>query len=597
MEPADLPEKSIPSNLEAERAVLGSLLIDPDAIIKVASFLRPEDFFRERHAWLYDAMLTLHDRREPLDFVTVVDELERREVLTEIGGPAYVTDLITGTPSALYVDHYARIVERTALLRRLIAAAGHIAELAYDESQDVDEVVDKAESLIFGVSEARIHRDLMPIRAIMSNVVDHIDFLARNQDTLMGVPTGFTYLDRLLGGLQKSDLVILAARPSMGKTSLALNVAQNAAKRYHARVAVFSLEMSNEQLVQRLLAMETGIDSHRLRLGQVHEDEWPILLEAANLLANTAIFIDDTPAATVGEIRTKCRRLYAEHGLDMVLIDYMQLMSGQSGGGRDANRQQEISYISRSLKALARELNVPVIALSQLSRAVESRSDKRPMLSDLRESGCLAGETPVFLPEAGRCAPIRDLAGQAGFGVASLNVNMWRQEVSPVSHAFCTGMKPVFRLATTSGRTLRATANHKFLASSGWMRLDRLASGDSIAVWESAAGLTSDTAVVWDTIAAIAPDGVAEVYDLTVPEHHNFVAGNIIVHNSIEQDADVVLFIYREDYYIEDSEKQNIADIIVAKHRHGSTGTVSLYFRKELTQFRDLETQRMDLEY
>lgn len=454
MEPADLPDKSIPSNLEAERAVLGSLLIDPDAIIKVASFLRPEDFFRERHAWLYDAMLTLHDRREPLDFVTVVDELERREVLTEIGGPAYVTDLISGTPSALYVDHYARIVERTALLRRLIAAAGHIAELAYDESQEVDDVVDKAESLIFGVSEARIHRDLMPIRAIMGNVVDHIDFLARNQDTLMGVPTGFTYLDRLLGGLQKSDLIILAARPSMGKTSLALNVAQNAAKRYHARVAVFSLEMSNEQLVQRLLAMETGIDSHRLRLGQVHEDEWPILLEAANLLANTAIFIDDTPAATVGEIRTKCRRLYAEHGLDMVLIDYMQLMSGQSGGsGRDANRQQEISYISRSLKALARELNVPVIALSQLSRAVESRADKRPMLSDLRESG------------------------------------------------------------------------------------------------------------------------------------------------SIEQDADVVLFIYREDYYIEDSEKQNIADIIIAKHRHGSTGTVSLYFRKELTQFRDLETQRMDLEY
>lgn len=597
MEPADLPDKSIPSNLEAERAVLGSLLIDPDAIIKVASFLRPEDFFRERHAWLYDAMLALHDRREPLDFVTVVDELERREVLTEIGGPAYVTDLITGTPSALYVDHYARIVERTALLRRLITAAGHIAELAYDESQDVDEVVDKAESLIFGVSEARIHRDLMPIRAIMSNVVDHIDFLARNQDTLMGVPTGFTYLDRLLGGLQKSDLVILAARPSMGKTSLGLNVAQNAAKRYHARVAIFSLEMSNEQLVQRLLAMETGIDSHRLRLGQVHEDEWPILLEAANLLANTAIFIDDTPAATVGEIRTKCRRLYAEHGLDMVLIDYMQLMSGQSASGRDANRQQEISYISRSLKALARELNVPVIALSQLSRAVESRSDKRPMLSDLRESGCLAGETPVFLPEAGRWVPIRDLAGLAGFGVASLDVATWRQEVSPVSHAFCTGTKPVFRLATESGRKLRATANHKFLASSGWMRLDRLASGDSIAVSEPATGTTSDAAMAWDRIIAIEPDGVADVYDLTVPGHHNFVADNIIVHNSIEQDADVVLFIYREDYYIEDSEKQNIADIIVAKHRHGSTGTVSLYFRKELTQFRDLETQRMDLEY
>jgi replicative DNA helicase len=451
----ELPVKSIPANLEAERAVLGSLLIDPDAIIKVANFLRVEDFFRERHGWLYDVMLTLHERREPLDFVTVVDELERRGQLEEIGGPAYITDLIGGTPTSINVDFYARIVERTALLRRLIAAAGEIAEMAYDESREVEDVIDRAETLVFGVSEARIHRDLMPIRAIMGNVVDRIDFLTRNKDTLMGVPTGFTMLDRLLGGMQKSDLIILAARPAMGKTSLAINVAQNAAKRYNARVAIFSLEMSNEQLAQRLLSMETGIDSHRLRLGQLHEEEWPILLEAANVLAGTNIFIDDTPAASVNEIRTKCRRLYAEHGLDMVLIDYMQLMSGQggSGGGRNENRQQEISYISRSLKALARELNVPVIALSQLSRAVESRSDKRPMLSDLRESG------------------------------------------------------------------------------------------------------------------------------------------------SIEQDADVVLFIYRDDYYNEDSEQQNIADVIVAKHRHGSTGTVSLYFRKELTQFRDLEIQRTELDY
>ncbi len=249
--------------------MLGSLLIDPDAIIKVANFLRVEDFFRERHGWLYDVMLTLHERREPLDFVTVVDELERRGQLEEIGGPAYITDLIGGTPTSINVDFYARIVERTALLRRLISAAGQIAELAYDESQEVDEVIDRAETLIFGVSEARIHRDLMPIRAIMGNVVDRIDFLTRNKDTLMGVPTGFTMLDRLLGGMQKSDLIILAARPAMGKTSLGFQLAQNAAKRYNARVAIFSLEMSNEQLAQRLLSMETGIDSHRLRLGQL----------------------------------------------------------------------------------------------------------------------------------------------------------------------------------------------------------------------------------------------------------------------------------------------------------------------------------------
>ena len=452
-QPFTPPTKSIPSNIEAERAVLGALLIDPDAIIKVANFLRPEDFYRERHSWIYAALLALHERREPADFVTLVDELERQGLLEDAGGPAYITELINSTPTAIYVDYYARIVERTAILRRLITAAGKIAELAYDESQDVDDVVDRAEQIIFGVSESRIHRDLTPVSSIITDVVDHIDFLARNQDTIMGVPTGFTLLDKMLGGFQKSDLIIVAGRPGMGKTSLGLAVAQNAAKRHQARVAIFSLEMSNEQLVQRLLSMETGINSHRLRMGDIYEEEWPILMEAANTLAATHIFIDDTPAATVMEIRTKARRLYAEHGLDLILIDYMQLMSGGSSLGRGENRQQEISYISRSLKSLARELNVPVVALSQLSRAVESRSDKRPMLSDLRESG------------------------------------------------------------------------------------------------------------------------------------------------SIEQDADVVLFVYREDYYIEDTDRQNIADIIVAKHRHGSTGTVSLFFRKELTQFRDLEIRREELEY
>jgi len=449
---APAPVKGVPASIEAERAVLGALMIDPDAIIKIANFLRAADFYRERHGWIYDAMLTLNDRREPLDFVTLVEELERQSRLEEIGGPTYLSDLISSTPTAIYVDHYARIVERTAVLRRLISAAGQIAELAYDESQDVDEVVDRAEQIVFGVTESRIHRDLMPIRAIIGDVVERIDFLTRNRDSLMGVPTGFTKLDEILGGLQKSDLIIVAARPGMGKSSLALSIGLNAARRNKARVAMFSLEMSNEQLVQRLLAMETAIDSHRLRLGHVYEDEWPILVEAANQLAATAFFFDDTPAASVTDVRTKARRLYAENGLDLIIIDYMQLMSG-STGVRNENRQQEISYISRSLKSLARELNVPVIACSQLSRAVEARSDKRPMLSDLRESG------------------------------------------------------------------------------------------------------------------------------------------------SIEQDADVVLFIYREDYYVEDSDRQNVADVLVAKHRHGSTGNVSLFFQKELTQFRDLEIQRTNLDY
>lgn len=697
----DSPSKGIPANVDAERAVLGAIMIDPDAIIKVANFLRAEDFFRERHKWLYETMLALNERREPLDFVTLVDELERREQLEEVGGPAYINELVSSTPTAMYVDHYARIVERTALLRRLISVAGKIAEMAYDESQEVDQVVDKAEQLVFGVSESRIHRDLTPIRAIMHNVVDRIETLVRSPEALMGVPTGFTDLDKMLGGFQRSDLIILAARPGMGKTSFVTSIAQNATKQYNARIGIFSLEMSNEQLVQRMLAMETEIDSYRLRLGDVRsEEEWATLMEGANRLSSYNIFIDDTPAASVNDIRTKSRRLYAEHGLDMIIIDYMQLMSGQSQG-RNENRQQEISYISRSLKGLARELNVPVIALSQLSRAVESRADKRPMLSDLRESGCLSGDTLVYLPDLGIYRPIRELEGQSGFNILAVNTDTWRLETAPVSRAFKTGTKQVHRLTTKLGRTVRATANHKFLTIEGWKRLDELQPDDLIALPRQLDGPTQQTMtndelallghmigdgctlprhaiqyttrefdlaevvdvipndiwrmyavpsmvrekittrqmqaqlgnaycgtqlykqnvsreragrlaqvmnskdiehlatsdIYWDKIESIDADGLEDVYDLTVPGNHNFVANNIIVHNSIEQDADVVMFIYREDYYIEDTDRQNITDILVTKHRHGSTGTVSLFFRKELTQFSDLEIQRTDLDY
>ncbi|MCY3707321.1 MAG: replicative DNA helicase [Caldilineaceae bacterium] len=650
--------KTTPANVEAEQAVLGSLLIDPDAIIKVSTTLRDSDFYREPHQWIYGALQALHERREPADFVTLVDELERNERLEEIGGPAYITQLINSTPTAIYVDHYARIVERTATLRRLIGAANQIAELAYDESHDVNEVVDRAESIIFGVSESRIHRDLTPVSRVLDEVVDQIDFLARNQNKLMGVPTGFVLLDKMLGGFQKSDLIIVAGRPGMGKSSLGLSIAQNAARSYNARVAIFSLEMSSEQVVQRLLSIETAIDSHRLRMGQIDEEEWPVLVEAANTLAGTSIFIDDTPSASVLEIRTKARRLYAESGIDLIVVDYMQLMSGGGGGGpRGENRQQEISFISRSLKGLARELNVPVIALSQLSRAVETRANNKPVLSDLRESGCLCGDTRVYLPELGLSCPISELVHRREFKIAALDQT--RQGLAPasVSNAFCTGAKPVFRLTTKQGRTIRATANHKFLSEQGWKRLDELRSDERVAAvnanagpplvqgsdpssgptnglqiqpagqiesglieelrripWEKQRNARPDAivgpqptaaaqtatmagAVLWDQVASIHADGIEEVYDLTVPVYHNFAANDFIVHNSIEQDADVVIFVYREDYYNEETDQQNIADLMVAKHRHGTTGTVSLYFRKELTQFRDLELRQVNLDH
>jgi replicative DNA helicase len=587
-----------PHNIEAEEAVLGSLLIDPDAIFKVASFLSPEDFYREKNGWIYEAIRDLHNRREPADFVTLCDELERRGQLEEVGGAVYITSLINAVPTAIHVEYYARIVERTAILRRLIGAAGQIAAIAYEGAEDVDEVVDRAEQILFGVSQRRITRDLVPIKQIIGDYYDRIDYLYQHRGELIGIPTGFSLLDKLLGGLQRSDLIIVAGRPSMGKTSFVLSVAQNAARKFNQHVALFSLEMSAEQIVQRLISAETGIDSQRLRLGNLEDDEWPLFVQATGILSEAPIFIDDTPSISALQMRTKARRLHAEHGLDLIIVDFLQLMRGD---GRAENRVQEISSISRALKGLARELNVPVVAVSQLSRAVEARHDHRPILSDLRESGCLTGDTLIQLTD-GRRVPICQLAEDGGpVPVMALNETTWQLEPTMARKAWYTGSKLVFHLRTQLGHEIRATANHKFRTLTGWKRLDQLEQGEHIALprsGESSLGrnprlATSD--IYWDRVAAIEPDGIEDVYDLEVPEHHNFVAGDIILHNSLEQDADVVMFIYREEMYNPDTELKNIADIIVAKHRNGPTGKVPLFFKKELAQFYEVELMRESL--
>jgi replicative DNA helicase len=443
-------ERLPPQNIEAEEAVLGALLIDPDAIIRLTTIVRPEDFYREKNGWIFDAMLTLHERREPVDYLTVCDELERRGQLEQVGGAAFMTSLINAVPTSIHAEHYSRIVERSSTRRRLIDAAGQIAGLAYQEADDVEEVVDHAEQILFGVSERRISRELVPIKQVLSEYYDRVEYLTRHRGEIIGIPTGFSDMDKLLGGLQRSDMVILAARPSVGKTSLALSIAHNAAKKYGQRVAFFSLEMSNEQVVQRLISAETEIDSQRLRRGEIGDDEWGRFMKATSDLAETLFFVDDTPGISALELRTKARRLHAEVGIDLLVVDYLQLMRGDY---RSENRVQEISAISRALKGLARELNVPVLALSQLSRGVESRTDKRPILSDLRESGAL------------------------------------------------------------------------------------------------------------------------------------------------EQDADVVIFIYRDEMYNENTERKNIADVMVAKHRNGPTGTVALYFKKELAQFREAELRTTEVDY
>lgn len=610
-------EQAIPFSPEAEEAVLGAILTNPNAYFSVAAFLNQDDFFLLRHQWIWQAIQRIIERNEDFDYLTVGQELNDLGRLDEIGGIPYLMRLINNTPTSVHAEVYGRLVERASVRRRLLKAAEEIKAVALDEELGIERVIEEAESRLFNVTESQNQRDLLPIRDAISEYFDRIEFLMENRDQALGLPTGFRAVDTLLGGLQRSDLLIFAGRPGMGKTSFMLSVVLNAA-RFGGRIAIFTMEMGVEQIIQRLVSMETGINMQMLRLGQISQQEESRLVEAMGRLSKFQVYIDDTPALTPLQMRTKMRRMAREVGVDLIIVDYMQLMN--AGGIYENNRVQEISYISRSLKELARELNVPVMSAAQLSRAVEQRQDKRPQLSDLRESGCLAGDTLIYLPDSGRYVPIRDLAGTNGFRVSSLNPDSWKLEPAVVSHAFSTGVKPVFKLTTQFGRTIRATANHKFLTINGWKRLDELANEECVALPQlqnealalpaaaneafSREGLRPSPThapvldmddVYWDAIASIEPDGETDVYDLTVPGNSNFVANNIIVHNSIEQDADIVMFLYRDEVYNEATEYPNQADIIVAKHRNGPTGVVSLYFDKKITRFLDATAQNIDL--
>lgn len=386
--------QSQPNNREAEEAVLGSILINPESYYDVAEILNEDDFYIIRNQWIWSSIVRLNEKRAPIDILTVSEDLQNHNQLGDIGGQAYLISLVNQTPTSLHAQSYSHIVEQNAIRRRMLAAANEMAKLAYDQEKDVDTIIDKAEMSVFGLSERRVRHDLEPIERVLSNYYDHVDELSQRDEEIFGVPTGLTDLDRLLGGLQKSDLLIIAGRPGSGKTGFMLSVAKNAAQKHKKHVAFFSLEMSNEQLVQRLIAQETKIDTQRLRTGKLDNEEWPLFTHAIEVLGDTHIWLDDTPAITPLQLRTKCRRLHMEHNLDLIIIDYLQLMGSDS---RTENRVQEVSHISRSLKVLARELNVPVLAAAQLSRAVEQREGKRPVLSDLRESGSLEQDSDIVM--------------------------------------------------------------------------------------------------------------------------------------------------------------------------------------------------------
>jgi replicative DNA helicase len=650
-----LPE--LPQNTEAEQAVLGSILLNRDAIVAVASWLLPEFFYMQRHAQIYEAMLACYNARIPPDVRTVSEELRRRDRLEPVGGLIYLAQLVNQVPTSYHIEWYARIVERAALRRKLIDTGGKIAALGYQEEQDLEQTLDNAERALFEVSQRRAAQDFVHIGQVIDSYYEQINYLQEHRGEVVGIPTSYRDLDQITGGLQRSDLIILAARPGVGKTSFVMSLAYNVALDHQGTVGVFSLEMSREQLVQRLLAMDTGIDTHRLRLGQLREDEMERVIGSMGKLAAAPIYIEDAPGLSIMEVRSRARRLQSQAGVDLIIVDYLQLMAGR----RSDNRVQEVSEISRGLKALARELNVPLIALSQLSRAVEGRTSHIPMLSDLRESGCLAGESLVYLPDEGIYRRMDDLVGKTGFNVLAVNTETWKLEKRAVTNAFSTGMKPVYKLVTRLGRSIRATGNHKFLTINGWKRLDELVPKERLAMphgrgeWSGSDGprrrakatrLTSpsplkraETAfsplqrasyssraalargrgdvslflapmsrllaerevadiertssqaqsdIYWDEIVSIELDGEDAVYDLTVEGLHNFVVNDIIAHNSIEQDADIVMFIYREELYDQNTEKKGIAEIHIAKHRNGPVGVVPMRFEPGTTRFYDL---------
>jgi replicative DNA helicase len=616
----DRSEHLPPQNIEAEEAILGGILLDPEAIGRIRDQLTPEAFYIQAHKDIYQAALTLHAQNKPTDLLSITSWLTDNDKLNRIGGRNKLATLVDRTVSAVNIDALAGLVMEKYLRRQLIKAGNEIVQLGYETQTELPIVLDEAEQKVFGITQEKPQSGLIHISDTLINAFQEIETL--NQGiALPGIPCGFYDLDAMTSGFQRSDLIIIAGRPSMGKTAFCLNLAHNIAAGYKLPVAMFSLEMSKEQLVQRLLASEAQIESGYLRSGRITQTQWEPLSHAIGMLSEMPIFIDDTPNITVTQMRSQARKLQAEQNteLGLIVLDYLQLMEGSGD-----NRVQELSRITRSLKGLARELSVPIIALSQLSRGVEARTNKRPMLSDLRESGCLTGDSLITLANRELQVPIRELIGKTGFEVWSINEKTMQLEKAIVSNAFSTGIKPVFTLKTRLGRKIKATANHKFLTIHGWKRLDELNFQQHICLLrhlpivgkqtitysevalsghfrsrerglevtnivqsnEPLAIANSD--VYWDEIVSIIPDGEEEVFDLTVPNLHNFIANDIIVHNSIEQDADLVIMLYRDEYYSPDTPDRGIAEVIIAKHRNGPTGTVKLLFEPQFTKFKNL---------
>ena len=780
--------RSLPHDNVAEQSVLGGMLLSKDAIADVVEVLRGVDFYKPAHESIYDAVISLYGRGEPADAITVGDELTKRGEIERIGGVAYLHSLIASVPTAANAGFYAEIVRERAVLRRLVEAGTKIAQLGYSQDGEVDDIVNEAQGEIYQVAERRTSEDYVVLSEVMESAVDEIE-AAGNREGMQGVPTGFIELDELTHGFQGGQMIVIAARPAMGKSTFALDIARSASIKHNMTSVIFSLEMSRNEIAMRLLAAEGTLQMQDLRAGTLQDEQWAKIAQIMGKMDSAPLFIDDSPNMSLMEIRAKCRRLKQKHDLKLVVLDYLQLMSS---GKKVESRQQEVSEFSRALKLLAKELEVPVIALSQLNRGSEQRTDKKPQVSDLRESGCLTGDTRILRADTGAETTMRALyeSGETDIPVWALADDL-RYVQRPMTHVFSTGVKPVYRLRLASGREVRATANHKFFTYVGWRGLDSLATGDRLGIprhvgaptssvcmddaevsalgaqlaglstvpasvfglpkdqvrlllscaWSSSGsvseagsaecgeisltttsrdsadavarlllrfgivgrvswsnnsaaassavvidefedqlmfleqipvdgesavaaaqlrsalravkaekadlgsggmynawdevrsllenrGSTSEDSSVsavagggtatmtrppksrleevisaldthgldmmamndlyWDRIVAIEDDGVEEVFDATVVGAHNFVANGVTVHNSIEQDADMVILLHREDVYDKESPRAGEADVIVAKHRNGPTKTIVVAFQGHYSRFANM---------
>ncbi len=467
-----------PQALPLEEAVLGAVMLDKDALSIVLDILRPESFYKDAHTLIYKAMLRLFEKTQPVDLLTVTEELKKSGDIEKVGGPYYLVELTNRVASAANIEYHARIIAQKHIQRELITVSTKIIRDAYEDTTDVFSLLDEAEQGLFNITQQNLSRGYESMGSLAAKALKQLEEMSQKEEGLTGVPTGFTELDRLTSGWQPSDMIIVAARPGMGKTSYTLALARNAAVDFNKPVAIFSLEMSNLQLVQRLISMEAEISGSKLRSGQLEDYEWQQLQSAIEKMSEVPIFIDDTPGINIFELRAKCRRLKMQHDIQMVIIDYLQLMTGGGESGK-GNREQEISMISRSLKALAKELSVPVIALSQLSRAVETRGgSKRPMLSDLRE--CITGDSLIYMADTGDYQRVDSLVGKSNFQVLAMN-DEFKLEPATCLDVWETGDKEVYEVETQSGIKIKASLNHPFYSINGWEQLVDLKEGDYIA--------------------------------------------------------------------------------------------------------------------